>query len=138
MLNLETLLVDIPNCHPHFVLITGDLNAKSRSWSTYDATTSEGAHLDSFMNLYDLNQLITEPIHILEHSSSCIDLIFTSQPNLTRNSGIHPTLHPKCHHQIIYSKLNLKIEYTPPYTRKIWDYNRDETGLINGCIESFD
>ena len=83
------------------------------------------------MTLYGLNQLITEPTHILEHSSSCIDLIFTKQPNFIRDSGIHPTLHPKCHRQIIYSKLNLKIEYPPPYTREICDYNRAETDLIN-------
>ena len=51
---------------------------------------------------------------------------------------MHPTLHSKCHHQIIYSKLNLKIEYPPPYTRKIWNYSRSETDLINCSIERFD
>ena len=40
--------------------------------------------------------------------------------------------------QIIYSKLNLKIEYPPAYTRKIWDCNISETDLINHSIESFD
>ena len=63
MLNLESLLADIPNHNPHFVLITGYFNAKSRNWSTYDTTISEGAHLDSLMTLYGLNQLITEPTH---------------------------------------------------------------------------
>ena len=53
-------------------------------------------------------------------------------------SGVHPTLHSKCHHQIIYSKLDLKIGYPSPYTRKIWDYNRSETELINRSIETFD
>ena len=54
------------------------------------------------------------------------------------DSGVHPTLHSKCHHQIIYAKLNLKIEYPPPYTRKIWNYSRSETDLINNSIESCD
>ena len=54
------------------------------------------------------------------------------------DSEVHPTLHSKCHHQIIYAKLNLKIEYPPPYTRKIWNYSRSETDLINRSIESFD
>ena len=85
-----------------------------------------------------MKQVITEPTHILENSSSCIDLIFFNQSNLITDSGVHPTLHSKCHHQIIYLKLNLKIEYPPPYTRKIWDYNRSETDLINRSIESFD
>ena len=110
MLNLEALLIDIPNRNPHFVLINVDFNAESRSWSTYDTATSEGPHLDFPMTLYGLNQLIIEPKHILEHSSNCIDIIFTNQLNLVRDSGIQSNLHPKCHCQIIYSTLNLKIE----------------------------
>ena len=31
----------------------------------------------------------------------------------------------------------LKIEYPPLYTRKIWNYSRSETDLINCSIESF-
>ena len=76
-----------------------------------------------------MKQVITEPTHILENSSSCIDLIFSNQPNLITDSGMHPKLHSKCNHQIIYSKLNSKIEYPPPYTREIWDYNRSETDV---------
>ena len=30
------------------------------------------------------------------------------------------------------------MEYPPPHTREIWDYNRTETDLINRAIESFD
>ena len=37
-----------------------------------------------------------------------------------------------------YLNLNVKIEHTPPYNRKIWDYNRSETDSINRFIESFD
>ena len=46
-------------------------------------------------------QVISDPTHNLESSSSRIDLIFTSQPNLVMNSGVHSSLHPNCHHQII-------------------------------------
>ena len=52
--------------------------------------------------------------------------------------GVHLSLHEKCHHQIIYSKLHLKIEYPPQYICKIWDYNRSETDSINCSIEIFD
>ena len=54
------------------------------------------------------------------------------------NSGVDSSLHSKCHHQIIYAKLNLKIEYHPPYIRKIGNYNRAETNLINCAIENCD
>ena len=33
------------------------------------------------------DQLISEPLHILSHSSSYIDLIFTNQPNFVVNCG---------------------------------------------------
>ena len=116
----------------------GDFKAKSCNWSSNDTTTAEDAQLDYLTSLYGMKQVIIEPTHILENSSSCIDLIFSNRPNLITDSGVHPTLNSKCHHQTIYSKLNLKIQYPPPYTRKIWNYSRSETDLINRFIESFD
>ena len=91
----------------------------------------------SLTSLYGMKQVITEATHILESSSSCIDLTFSNQSNLIMDSGVHPTLHSKCHYQIIYAKISLKIEYPPPYARKIWNYSRSETDLINCSIESF-
>ena len=85
-----------------------------------------------------MKQVITEPAHILESFDSRIDLIFTNQPSIVMDSGVHLSLHEKCHHQIIYSKLNLRTEYPPPYIRKCWDYNRSETDSINRFIEMFD
>ena len=84
-----------------------------------------------------MKQVITEPTHILESYASCIDLIFTNQANIVTDSGVHLSLHEKFHHQIIYSKLNLKIKYPPPYIHKIWDYNRSETDSINRSVEIF-
>ena len=84
-----------------------------------------------------MKQVISEPTHTSENSSSCIDLTFSNQLNLIMDSGVHPTLHSKCHHQIIYEKRNSKTEYPPPYTRKIWNYSRSEIDLINRSIESF-
>ena len=86
--------------------------------------------------LYGTKQVITEPTHILENSSSSIDLIFPNQSNLITDSEVQPTLRSKCHHQVIYSKLNLKIKYPPPDTSKT--YNRFETDLINPSTYSFD
>ena len=149
--NLEKIVVDISRSNPHFLLLIGDFNARSSDTtiqhlryndttirSSNDTTTAEGAQLDYFTSLYGMKQVITEPTHILESSASCIDLIFTNQPNIVMDSGVHLSLHEKCHHQIIYSKLNLRIEYPPPYIRKIWDYNRPETDSINRSIEIFD
>ena len=68
------------------------------------------------MNLSFLKK-ISQPTHILANLSSCIDLIFTDQLNLVTDCGTRPSLHPNCHRQIIYCKLNLRIVYPPPYQR---------------------
>ena len=57
-------------------------------------------------------QLIPDHNHILPQSLSCIDLIFTDQPNHVTECDNHPSSH--CH-QITLCKLNLKVEYPPPY-----------------------
>ena len=99
--------------NPHFILVTVDLNVRSSSGWKNDVT-SEGSQVDAVTWSYGLSQLIREPTHILPNSSSCIDLIFMNQNNFIMNSGVHASLHPNCHHQIVYAKLNLKIEYPPP------------------------
>ena len=76
--------------------------------------------------------------HVLQHFSSCIDIIIVNQPNLVIDSGIHLSLYQNCHHQVIFRKLNLKIEYPPPYASEVWDYGRAQTDLINRAIDQFD
>ena len=120
------------------MLLLGDFNAKSKTWFINNQSSREGTQLESLTSLYGMKQLIAEPTHVLENSSSCIDLIFTNQSNLIMDAGVHPSLHSKCHHQVIYVKLNLQIEYPPPYTREIWDYGKAQFDLINKTIENFD
>ena len=75
---------------------------------------------------------------MLANSSSCIDLIFTDQPSLIVDCGIHPSLHPNCHHQIVYCKLDLKIVYPPPYQRHVWDFKRANIDSIRKAIKMID
>ena len=70
-------------------------------------------------------------------SKSCIDLIFTDQPNLIIEYGIHPSLHEQCHHQIVFGKLSVSNIALPPYTRKIWYYDKADFVAIRKSIEMF-
>ena len=103
-----------------FILVAiVDFNAKSKFWYCNDNTTSQRKALEDVTSQLGLHQVIKEPTHILHNSSSCIDLIFASQPNLITESGVHPSLHPNCHHQLIYTKLNLQMYYPPQYYREV-------------------
>ena len=78
------------------------------------------------------------PLIFLKTFNSCIYLLFTNQQKLITDSGIHPSLHSNCHHQIIYGKFNLKIFYPPPYERHIWHYKHANTDMISKAIQGFD
>ena len=116
--NFELYLESAVQNNPFLVVLRGDFNAKSSNWCKHDITTTEGKVIEHISSQFGLHQLINGPTHILE-SSSCIDVIFTSQPNLITESGVHPSLHPNSHHQIIFAKFNLEIHYPPPYFRDV-------------------
>ena len=120
----------------YFTIILRAFNARSKSWWPEDVTSHERTHIESLTTMHGLQQLISDPTHLLPNSS-CIDIIFTDQPNLAVNSGIHLSLHVKCHHQIIQCKFNLMIVY-PPYECLVWDYKRVNTDAIISSISQVD
>ena len=119
-----------------FTITLGDFNARSSTWRKEDETTTEGTHLEALTSLHNFGQLISELTHILSNSSSCIDLIFTNQPNLVVSCGTYSTLNTNCHHQITHCKLNLSIKYPPPYERLVWNYKKANTERIRKSLES--
>ena len=44
--------------------------------------------------------------------------------------------HPNCHHQITYCKLNLKINYPPPFKRLVWDYKKANSVCIKETLRT--
>ena len=133
--NLQKLLNDIENCKPSLSIVTGDFNSRCSSWWPNDINTPGGLKFYSLTSLNGFSQLIHEPTHIQANSSSCTDLIFTDQPKLSVNSGVHTSLHQNCHHQIVYSRFNLDIYYPPPYQRLIWDYKKTDTKVIRKALD---
>ena len=53
-------------------------------------------------------------------------------------SGVHSSLSRTCHHEIVFAKLNLKVEYPPPYERVFWDYSRADRASINRATNAID
>ena len=121
--NFEKLLSSINKCKPFFSVVTSDFNAESFFWWSNDINTSVGS---KFFSLTSSNrsQIINNPTHIQRNNSSGIDLIFTDQPNLSVNSGVHASLLSNFYHQIVHSSFNLDISYLPPYRQLIWSYKK--------------
>ena len=140
--SFERLLNHVNQLKSSFLVIHGDFNARSKSWCLDDITTYEGSKIDSLTTTHGLHQFISQPTHLLPTSLTFIYLIFTDQPNLMVYSGAHPSLHNNCHHQITFWKLNLKIEYPPPYECLVWDYIKVNTNFtrksLNKLIGNFD
>ena len=97
----------------HFLTVAlANFNAKSQTWFKDDKTSYEGSRLGILTCCHGLHQLINEPTHLPDSSSSCIDLIFTSQPNLVMESDVQPSLHPNYHTsslRLIYPSIILHL-----------------------------
>lgn len=135
--NFELLISKMQLETPYCIVITGDFNCRSIQWWADDIENTEGKLFEPLTSDLGLHQLISEPTHFMNNSKSCIDLIFTDQPNLFVDSGVHPTLHEQCHHQIVYGKLSISNVKQPPYTRRIWFYDKSDSDNIKQSIEMF-
>ena len=85
----------------------------------------QGSKLESLTRFYGYQQLISLPTCILPQSLSCTDLIFTDQPKLVVDSGVHSSFHPNCHCQLIHCKHK---KYPPPpyplHQCLVWDCSK--------------
>ena len=90
--------------NPICVIFTWDHNCRWTQWWESDSENNEGKLFEPLALDLGLHQLISEPTHLIGESKSCIDLIFIYQPNLIIESGVNPSLHDQCHHQIVYGK----------------------------------
>ena len=112
-------------------------NTNSKNWYRQDKTSFEDKTIESITSQCGLYQLINEPTHLLENSSLCIDLIFTSQSNLVVELDVHPSLNPNCRYQVVFAKLKLMISYQLLYSREVWYYREANTDLIKRAISNF-
>ena len=97
--NLEMNPETLAQRNPFIMVVIGDFKAKSKHWCSQDSANFEGVTIENVISRFGLSQIIKEATHILEYSSSCIDLILTTQPNLVVESGVHTS-------QIVFAKFN--------------------------------
>ena len=69
---------------------------------------------------------------------SCIDLIFCTNQSVISNYGVDVSIFDKCHHNIIYGKLNIRVPLPPTYVREVLDYEKANIKHIKKAISNFD
>ena len=78
-----------------------------------------------------------KPIHAVNSSMSCIDLIFCNNLNVISKHGVDVTIFDKCHHDIIYGKINICVPLPPAYVCEVWDYRKANVETIKKAISNF-
>ena len=119
---LNLLLTNINNNQPACSILMGDFNAKYSKWCSSDENDIAGLEIDNITTTAGYSQLINKPTHFINGTSSCIDLIFSSNVSFIRNYGIEQSIYEKCHHNITYGTLDFNVPLPPPYYREIWDF----------------
>ena len=68
---------------------------------------------------------------------SCIDLIFCTNQSVISNHGVDVSIFDKCHHNIIYGKINIRVSLPPTYVRDVWDYEKANIENIKTLLNIF-
>ena len=131
--NLDSVIVN----NPFLTFILGNFNAKLSLWYNKDITTYEGSKIEGVTSQFELQQIIKEPRYFIGDDSLCIDLIFTTQPNLVMEPGVHSLLHASCHHHITFAEFNLKIHCHRPYEWEVWHYQNANVDQIRQATSQF-
>ena len=128
----------INDCNSACSVITGDFNAKSPQWWALDKENNDGRKISFLTSSAGFSQLVHQPTHITRKSSSCIDIIFTSNPSFTGASGVELSLYGKCYHNLIYGKINFNVSLPPPYIGEAWDYKNANVENIQQSVSGID
>ena len=67
----------------------------------------------------------------------CIGLIFCTNQYVISNYGVDVSLFKKCHHNIIYDKIDIRVPLPPVYARKVWYYNKANVENIKKAVSDF-
>ena len=114
--NLDVLLSNINDNHAPYSSLVGNFKAKCSKWCSSDKDNKVcSSELNNITPPAGDRKLISKPTHFISESSSCINLIFSTNASLTPNCGTEASIYEKCHPNIIYGTLNFNILLPPPY-----------------------
>ncbi|KAK3105198.1 hypothetical protein FSP39_019583 [Pinctada imbricata] len=114
------------------IIVTGDFNCNQIS--------NNHNEIKKISDAFTLFQLISEPTHYTESSSSLIDLILTNNPNLISVSGVSDPFLPNeiRYHCPIFAFLSIPKTKKSSFSRKIWVFNNTNFEQYRNKLSSID
>ena len=105
------------------IILLGDFNCDLQG---IDRKTGSEIHpktrrLLTLFQLFDMQNIVNKPTRITLGSSTLIDLIVTTKPNLINGKGVLPL--ELSDHCLIYATLNLKLKRLPPNVINVRYFN---------------
>ena len=136
-IKFDILLSQINDELPICSVVTGDFNARCSRWWRNDITNFAGKEIDFLTSSAGYTQIIDKPTHVINKSKSCIDLIFCTNQNVISKYGVDASLFDKCHHNVIYGKINIRVPLPPVFIREVWNYSKADVQNIQKAILDF-
>ena len=68
---------------------------------------------------------------------SDIDLIICTNQTVISNHGVDVSIFDKCHYNIFYSRINIRVPLPPTHLREVWDYKKAYIEKIKLAISIF-
>ena len=133
----DILFSQINGEFPICLVVTGHFNAQCSRWGRNDITNIAGKEIDFLKSSAGYTQIIDNSIHVMNKSQSCIDLIFCTNQNVVSKHGVDASLFDKCHHNVIYGKINIRVPLPPVFIREIWNYSKADVQNIRKSILDF-
>ena len=131
--SLERTFETLNNSHIKDLVILGDFNCNMQSVNLPN-------RMHNLILAYDLCQLIDEPTHFTEHSSSIIDLALVNNPaNVLFSDVISPFIPDlvRFHCPIIVS-LKFRKPTIKTFKRHVWLYDRGNYNLFRNRLQLID
>lgn len=119
------------NSNPSNLIITGDFNI-----NMLDNATSN--KLQNIIQSYGFSQLISEPTHFTETSSSLLDLFIVNNPNSIKTSFVNDPFIPDMirYHVPIVTILNCSKPKVSSFKRTIWQYDKGDFNEFRNILRN--
>ena len=133
----ELFLWNINHEFPLRPIVMGDFNARCWRWWQNDITNSAGQEIDSLTWSPGNKQIIDKPNHNVNNSISWIDLLSCTNQNTISNYGVDDSVFNKCHHNLIFGKVNIRVPLPPVYIREVWSYSQANVKNVKYATSNF-